>query len=117
MKYSKDLSKDEIEKYSNNYKIKTLLSILLFIIVGIISYFIADLFGDECTNINPELLCSKSFICVFILMAILVYYAVNFWKKYIQWGFIKDDNSTFDWYNIILICLLAILFIYGYRWI
>ena len=104
MMYSKNLSKNEIDKYSINYKIKTLLSILLFIIVGIVSYFIADLFGDECTNTNPELLCSKSFICVFILMAILVYYAVNFWKKYIQWGFVIDNNSTFDWYNIILIC-------------
>jgi len=105
MMYSKAISDDKKETYMNNYKIKTLLSIFLFIIVGIVSYFIANLFGDECTNANPELLCSKSFISVFILMAILVYYAVNFWKKYIQWGFVIDNNSTFDWYNILLIGL------------
>jgi len=108
MMYTKQLSDDEKETYMNNYKIKTLTSIFLFMIIGLIAYFIAELIGDKCTNTNPELLCSKSFISVFILMAIFVYYAINFWKKYIKWGFIEDNNNddnTSDWSNILLIGL------------
>lgn len=84
----KDIDENEI----NTLRTKTLVSNLLFTIVGIVSYGINSAWGD-CQNIN-ELLCDKNIVLLLIISNIVVYNSINFLKLHGQdWIWTKEEKK------------------------
>lgn len=84
----KDIDENEI----NTLRLKTIISNLLFTIVGIVSYGINSAWGD-CQNIN-ELLCDKNIVLLLIISNIVVYNSINFLKLHGRdWIWTKEEKK------------------------
>lgn len=85
-------SSDQKNLYIENNKIRTLLSLIAFIVTGFIAYNVIS--DAETCNANPELLCDKSFIVTFTLVAYACYYIIKIFKDFSLFGFIKDSEPN-----------------------
>lgn len=84
----KDIDENEI----NTLRTKTIISSVLFTIVGLVSYGINSVWGD-CQNIN-ELLCDENIVLLLIISNIVVYNSINFLKLHGQdWIWTKEEKK------------------------
>lgn len=105
-------SSEQQELYLENNKIKTLLSLVAFIVTGFIAYNVIN--DAETCNANPELLCDKSFIVTFTLVAYACYYIIKIFKDFSLTGFIKDSEPNTVAEGIVNTIILSIWQFYLY---
>ena len=97
----KNNKKDDDNKNATDY---SLVMIMLFTLSGAIAFFVNKYEGETCSSSNAELLCNKTFIMIYILLSIGVYYFIKLLKKNGWILFNQESNDTSnDFFNIIIL--------------
>ena len=106
------------ENMLNTLRMKTIISSILFIIIGGISWLINHSYGD-CGSIN-ELLCDGNIIILLILSNIVIYNSINYLKLH-GFSFLwnreegkKDENSENSGMDIGVLVMLCLWQFYIY---
>jgi len=79
------------KNYEENNQVRTILSLVAYIVVGFIAYNVIN-DAQTCSS-NPELLCDKSYIVTFALVSYAAYYIINICKNFSILGFIPNDGE------------------------
>jgi len=86
-----ELPEKEQKNYEENNQVRTILSLVAYIVVGFIAYNVIN-DAQTCSS-NPELLCDKSYIVTFALVSYAAYYIINICKNFSILGFIPNDGE------------------------
>jgi hypothetical protein len=86
-----ELPEKEQKNYEENNQVRTILSLVAYIVVGFIAYNIIN-DAQTCSS-NPELLCDKSYIVTFALVSYAAYYIINICKNFSILGFLPNDGE------------------------
>jgi len=86
-----ELPEKEQKNYEENNQVRTILSLVAYIVVGFIAYNVIN-DAQTCSS-NPELLCDKSYIVTFALVSYAAYYIINICKNFSILGFLPNDGE------------------------
>lgn len=86
-----ELPEKEQKNYEENNQVRTILSLVAYIVVGFIAYNVIN-DAQTCSS-NPELLCDKSYIVTFALISYAAYYIINICKNFSILGFLPNDGE------------------------
>merc|ERR1712127_1078962 len=75
-----ELPEKEQKNYEESNQVRTILSLMAYIVVGFIAYNVIN-DAQTCSS-NPELLCDKSYIVTFALVSYAAYYIINICKNF-----------------------------------
>jgi len=100
---------DDDDKEEN--KDGQLMAVILFSIVGLVAYYINAYEGEPCGSSNAELLCNKTFIMIYILLSLSVYYLIKFLNNKGWWPFKSKSKSQSELFNIVILSVWQ-LYIY-----
>ena len=89
-----------------------LIAIILFSIVGLVAYYINAYEGEPCGSSNAELLCNKTFIMIYILLSLSVYYLIKFLNNKGWWPFKSKSKSQSELFNIVILSVGNYIYIY-----
>tara|TARA_B110001469_G_scaffold126459_1_gene144147 strand:+ start:40 stop:894 length:855 start_codon:yes stop_codon:yes gene_type:complete len=86
-----ELPEKEQKNYEESNQVRTILSLMAYIVVGFIAYNVIN-DAQTCSS-NPELLCDKSYIVTFALVSYAAYYIINICKNFSILGFLPDGED------------------------